>query len=183
MPIHQYAVFTFSELINNLQLPEEPCGDEVLIEILDDKLNENSAEPDGLEAMQGFWYDKLMNSKGDYDRISNIKVFMIGAGAIGCELLKNFAMLNVGVGPNGHIIVTDPDVIEVSNLNRQFLFREKHLRKSKSATAAAAAMQMNPKLKGKISAHLDKIHDETADIYNEEFYMAQEIVMNALDNV
>jgi molybdopterin/thiamine biosynthesis adenylyltransferase len=55
---------------------------------------------------------------------------MIGAGAIGCELLKNYAM--VGLGTAGKITLTDPDVIEVSNLNRQFLFREKHLRKPKS---------------------------------------------------
>lgn len=47
---------------------------------------------------------------------------MVGAGAIGCELLKNFAM--IGLGTKGKIIITDPDVIEVSNLSRQFLFRE-----------------------------------------------------------
>lgn len=41
---------------------------------------------------------------------------MIGAGAIGCELLKNYAM--IGLGINGNIIVTDPDVIEKSNLSR-----------------------------------------------------------------
>ena len=57
---------------------------------------------------------------------------MIGAGAIGCELMKNYAMLGLGTGKKGMIVVTDPDVIEVSNLNRQFLFREKHLRKPKS---------------------------------------------------
>ena len=65
---------------------------------------------------------------------------MIGAGAIGCELLKNFAMVGLGAGPEGQITMTDPDVIELSNLNRQFLFREKHLRKPKSVCAAAAAV-------------------------------------------
>jgi len=64
--------------------------------------------------------------------VHNCKLFMIGAGAIGCELLKNYAMLGLGSGKEGSIILTDPDVIEVSNLNRQFLFREKHLRKPKS---------------------------------------------------
>ena len=76
---------------------------------------------------------------------------MVGVGAIGCELLKNYAMLGLGTkkGKNGgRIIVTDPDVIEVSNLTRQFLFREMHLRKPKSSTAAAAAIQMNSDLKG-----------------------------------
>jgi molybdopterin/thiamine biosynthesis adenylyltransferase len=95
---------------------------------------------------------------------------MIGAGAIGCELLKNFAMVGLGSGTEGKIILTDPDVIEVSNLNRQFLFREKHLRKPKSATAAAAAMQMNPDLVGHIEARLDKVHEGTSNIYNEEFF-------------
>lgn len=108
---------------------------------------------------------------------------MIGAGAIGCELLKNYAMIGLGTGPDGKIIVTDPDVIEVSNLNRQFLFREKHLRKPKSQTAAAAAIQMNPHLKNHIEARLDKIHDGTAQIYNEDFFQEQSIVTNALDNV
>jgi molybdopterin/thiamine biosynthesis adenylyltransferase len=65
---------------------------------------------------------------------------MVGSGAIGCELLKNYAMLGIGTGKDGHIILTDPDVIEVSNLNRQFLFREQHLRKPKSSVAAAAAI-------------------------------------------
>ena len=65
---------------------------------------------------------------------------MVGAGAIGCELLKNFAMLGLGSGKDGQITLTDPDIIELSNLNRQFLFREKHLRKPKSMTAAAAAI-------------------------------------------
>ena len=44
---------------------------------------------------------------------------MIGTGAVGCELLKNYAMLAVGTAGSGSITVTDPDVIENSNLNRQ----------------------------------------------------------------
>jgi ubiquitin-activating enzyme E1 len=53
-----------------------------------------------------------------FEDIRCCKVFMIGAGAIGCELLKNYAMIGLGTGSDGKIIVTDPDVIEVSNLNR-----------------------------------------------------------------
>jgi molybdopterin/thiamine biosynthesis adenylyltransferase len=44
---------------------------------------------------------------------------MIGAGAVGCELLKNYAMLGVASAGHGAITLTDPDVIENSNLNRQ----------------------------------------------------------------
>lgn len=42
---------------------------------------------------------------------------------------------------------------------------------------------MNPNLKAHISARLDKIHDATAHIYNEQFFREQTIVTNALDNV
>lgn len=49
---------------------------------------------------------------------------MVGCGAIGCELLKNFAMINLGTGVDekvnkkGNLTITDPDHIEMSNLNR-----------------------------------------------------------------
>jgi len=52
----------------------------------------------------------------------------VGAGAIGCELLKNWAMMGVASGPLGKIVVTDMDAIEKSNLNRQFLFRPSDVR-------------------------------------------------------
>ena len=56
---------------------------------------------------------------------------MIGAGALGCEYLKLFCMMGIATNRNGKIIVTDNDNIEVSNLNRQFLFKKEHIGKSK----------------------------------------------------
>jgi molybdopterin/thiamine biosynthesis adenylyltransferase len=35
------------------------------------------------------------------EKVKNSKLFMVGCGAIGCELLKNFAMLGVGTGKDG----------------------------------------------------------------------------------
>ncbi|XP_038667946.1 ubiquitin-like modifier-activating enzyme 1 Y [Scyliorhinus canicula] len=57
------------------------------------------------------------------EKLKTQKYFLVGAGAIGCELLKNFAMIGLGAGEGGGITVTDMDSIERSNLNRQFLFR------------------------------------------------------------
>lgn len=45
-------------------------------------------------------------------------LFLVGAGAIGCEMLKNWAMMGVGCGEGGQVHVTDMDHIEKSNLSR-----------------------------------------------------------------
>ena len=63
------------------------------------------------------------------------------------------------------------------------MFREKHLRKPKSSTAAAAAIQMNKELKGNIIARLDKVHEGTNHIFTDQFFEGLTIVTNALDNV
>jgi molybdopterin/thiamine biosynthesis adenylyltransferase len=63
------------------------------------------------------------------------------------------------------------------------LFREKHLRKPKSQTAAAAAIYMNPDLKGNVIARLDKVHEGSANIFTDKFFEDLTIVTNALDNV
>ncbi|KIY01325.1 uncharacterized protein Z520_02877 [Fonsecaea multimorphosa CBS 102226] len=117
------------------------------------------------------------------EKISNVKNFLVGAGAIGCEMLKNYAMIGLGTGPSGHITVTDNDSIEKSNLNRQFLFRPKDVGKQKSVAAAAAVQAMNPDLKGKITTMTDRIGPDSEDIFNEAFWKQLDVVTNALDNV
>ncbi|KAL4475099.1 hypothetical protein ABPG74_001795 [Tetrahymena malaccensis] len=134
---------------------------------------------------------KIVIGNETSEKLSHCKLFMIGSGAIGCELLKNFAMINLCTGEEipernlkkGQLTLTDPDHIETSNLNRQFLFRQEHLRKPKSSTAAQAAIKMNSKLKNHIVACLDKVCDGTKHIFTEEFFENQDIVANALDNV
>jgi len=66
------------------------------------------------------------------EKLGKIKTFMVGAGALGCEYIKTFALMGVGCGLEGRVHCTDNDNIEVSNLNRQFLFRKNHVGKSKS---------------------------------------------------
>jgi len=117
------------------------------------------------------------------EKIANMKQFLVGAGAIGCEMLKNWAMIGLGTGPNGKITVTDNDSIEKSNLNRQFLFRPKDVGQMKSDSAARAVQQMNPDLKGKIVTLRERIGPETEHIFNETFWEELDGVTNALDNV
>lgn len=117
------------------------------------------------------------------EKIANVNEFLVGAGAIGCEMLKNWAMIGLATGTKGKISVADMDQIEKSNLNRQFLFRTKDVGKLKSECAAEAVQAMNPDLKGKIAIRPDRVGPETEHIFNEDFWEALDGVTNALDNV
>lgn len=114
-------------------------------------------------------------------KLVDAKYFMVGSGAIGCELLKNFAMIGLCCSSTGQLTVTDMDVIETSNLNRQFLFRPKDVKKPKSHTAAAAAKVMNPELN--IVAQENRVGPDSEDIYDDTFFRGLDGVANALDNV
>ncbi|GMM58292.1 E1 ubiquitin-activating protein [Maudiozyma humilis] len=116
-------------------------------------------------------------------KVANSKVFLVGSGAIGCEMLKNWALVGLGSGPDGYITVTDNDSIEKSNLNRQFLFRPKDVGRDKASVAAEAVAAMNPDLVGKIRPMTDKVCQETEDIFNDAFWTDLDFVTNALDNV
>jgi len=115
-------------------------------------------------------------------RLGRLRYFLVGAGAIGCELLKNFAMMGVGCGEHdGAITVTDMDHIEKSNLSRQFLFREGDIGKSKSAVAAAAAAEMNPDLN--IQALDLRVAPDTESTFSHSFWSRIDGVCTALDNI
>uniref|UniRef100_A0AAX7VM48 SUMO-activating enzyme subunit 2 n=1 Tax=Astatotilapia calliptera TaxID=8154 RepID=A0AAX7VM48_ASTCA len=106
------------------------------------------------------------------DSISTCKVLVVGAGGIGCELLKNLVLTGFK-----NIEVIDLDTIDVSNLNRQFLFQKKHVGKSKAQVAKESALQFCP------SANITAYHDSIMNPeYNVEFFRKFMLVMNALDN-
>lgn len=117
------------------------------------------------------------------EKLGNINEFLVGAGAIGCEMLKNWAMIGLATGPKGKIAVADMDSIEKSNLNRQFLFRNTDVGKMKSDCAVAAVQAMNPELKGKVTTMKERVGQDTEHIFNEDFWNSLDGVTNALDNV
>lgn len=114
-------------------------------------------------------------------KLESMKIFMVGAGAIGCELLKNYAMMGVGCSEEGAVCVTDMDIIEKSNLNRQFLFRSWDIQKYKSEVAVAAVRGMNPAFHGE--PHQNRVGPDTENIYDDAFMESLDCVTNALDNV
>jgi ubiquitin-like 1-activating enzyme E1 B len=98
---------------------------------------------------------------------------MVGAGGIGCELLKNLVLTGFG-----EIHIVDLDTIDLSNLNRQFLFRNEHIKKSKALVAKESAGRFNPNVK--IEAYHDNIKDPK---FNVAWFRDFRIVFNALDNL
>lgn len=115
------------------------------------------------------------------EKLQALQYFIVGAGAIGCEMLKNWAMMGVGCSPQGHVYVTDMDRIEKSNLSRQFLFRNADIDKFKSTTAATAAKVMNSALN--ITPYQEKVAADTEHIFGDDFYDKLSGVCTALDNV
>uniref|UniRef100_UPI00358F725B ubiquitin-like modifier-activating enzyme 6 isoform X2 n=1 Tax=Myxine glutinosa TaxID=7769 RepID=UPI00358F725B len=134
--------------------------------------------------------------------LQGLQAFMVGCGAIGCEMLKNMAVLGVGTEPSKGLVllrirpfrgcgfppletflvtITDPDLIEKSNLNRQFLFRPRHIQQAKSSTAAEAARAINRDIQ--VDARLDRVGPATEEIYSDAFISKQQLVVTALDNV
>ena len=75
----------------------------------------------------------------DIERVRGAKILVVGAGAIGNEVLKNLALLGVG-----NIYIFDMDTIEMSNLSRSVLYRPRDQGQSKALIAARAVKDLNP---------------------------------------
>lgn len=159
MPIHQFMSYDCSETLPDTLPSEAECAPQ-------------GSRYDGQIAVFGATFQK---------KLENLKYFLVGAGAIGCEMLKNWAMMGVGVGPEGGIVLTDMDKIEKSNLSRQFLFRDTDIGKSKSTAAAAAVKRMNPQVT--VTPYEIRVGPETETTFNDEFWDKLSGVCNALDNV
>ncbi|KAI7028289.1 putative ubiquitin-like activating enzyme [Hortaea werneckii] len=132
-------------------------------------------------------------------RVKESRVLLVGAGGIGCEVLKNLVCCGFGSLPlaaqkppptdteteakvqqekKPEIVVVDLDTIDLSNLNRQFLFRKQHIKKPKAVVANETASAFNPRVN--IDAHHASIFDSQ---YNVEFFESFDLVFNALDNL
>eukprot|EP00271_Cylindrocystis_brebissonii_P015800 TRINITY_DN38822_c0_g1_i1.p1 TRINITY_DN38822_c0_g1~~TRINITY_DN38822_c0_g1_i1.p1 ORF type:complete len:1057 (+),score=227.94 TRINITY_DN38822_c0_g1_i1:231-3401(+) len=150
-----------------------------------DSVESLSAEPlpEAEVAPSGERYDEQVAvfGKSVQEKLANAKVFLVGSGALGCEFLKNFALMGVATGPNGMLTVTDDDTIEKSNLSRQFLFRDRDIGQAKSGVAARAAKAINPAIK--IRDLQNRVGPETEEVFNDSFWGELTVVVNALDNV
>nr|GMC85377.1 SUMO-activating enzyme subunit 2 [Ipomoea batatas] len=114
-----------------------------------------------------------MASEEQMSAIKAAKVLMVGAGGIGCELLKTLALSGFQ-----DIHIVDMDTIEVSNLNRQFLFRQSHVGQSKAKVAREAVLKFRPGIK------IEPYHANVKDPnFGVDFFKEFNVVLNGLDNL
>nr|XP_048279406.1 ubiquitin-like modifier-activating enzyme 7 isoform X3 [Myodes glareolus] len=107
-------------------------------------------------------------------------LLQVGAGAIGCEMLKGFALMGLGVSVNGGVTVADMDHIERSNLSRQFLFRPQNIGSPKAVVAAREAQCLNPDLQ--VTSCTYPLDSTTEHIYGDDFFSRVDGVVAALDS-
>ncbi|XP_009475144.1 PREDICTED: ubiquitin-like modifier-activating enzyme 7 [Nipponia nippon] len=115
------------------------------------------------------------------EQLGRQKYLVVGAGAIGCELLKNFAMMGLAAGPGGDLTITDMDTVALSNLHRQLLYRSSDISKPKSVVAAAAVQRMNPSVR--VRAHQNQVGPATESLYGDDFFRRLDGVVSALDTL
>ncbi|WWC91097.1 uncharacterized protein L201_006038 [Kwoniella dendrophila CBS 6074] len=120
-------------------------------------------------------YTEALLGSDLYKKVRETKLLVVGAGGIGCELLKNLVLVGFA-----NIEIIDLDTIDLSNLNRQFLFRKPDISKSKALVAAVTARHFNPSSGIDIHARHGNVKDSVNDL---EWIKGFGLVMNALDNM
>jgi molybdopterin/thiamine biosynthesis adenylyltransferase len=107
----------------------------------------------------------------DQERLAQARIVVIGAGALGNEIVKNLALLGVG-----RVFVADRDKIEYSNLSRSVLFRERDCGRPKALVAAQGAAEIYPAIRVRpFSGNI--VHDLGLGIYR-----WADVILGGLDN-
>ena len=120
----------------------------------------------------------LRNVLGDEQlarAIHNAKLLLVGCGGIGCEVIKNLMLIGFQ-----DVTMIDLDTIDVSNLNRQFLFNKSHINQGKAQVSSSVARTLFAHTD---SVKLQPIHGSIqSQDYNVDFFRQFTMVVNALDN-
>lgn len=106
-------------------------------------------------------------------RMMDCKVLVLGAGGLGCEILKNLVMCQVS-----SIVIIDMDTIELTNLNRQFLFSDKDIGKPKAAVAVSYIHKRFPRTNITLQSIVQDL--TTLDL---EFYSKFDFIISGLDAI
>ncbi len=107
----------------------------------------------------------------DRESVESARVLIVGAGALGNEVIKNLALMGVG-----YIYIIDFDAIEAANLSRSPLFRESDSGRCKAEVAGARAKELNPNI------HLQYQHGDVTSQLGLGVIRRMDVVIGCLDN-
>jgi adenylyltransferase/sulfurtransferase len=105
------------------------------------------------------------------EKVQNAKVMVVGAGALGNEVIKNLALMGIG-----HLYIVDFDKVEAANLSRSILFREGDDNRSKAEIAAARAKSINP------DVHVQYMNGDVTSQLGLGIIRRMDVVIGCLDN-
>lgn len=169
------------EVIKGITKKFMPVNQSLYIDYVNDFITDedvnNIDENDYVEIYENK-YNGLINIFGKtfVNKLQNTHPFVIGSGAIGCEILKNLCCLGIK-----NISLTDNDSIEKSNLSRQLLFDDNDIGRSKSISAGSKVMSKNSDIR--VNIYEERVESKTENIFNNLFHDNIDIYLNALDNI
>ena len=105
------------------------------------------------------------------EKVQNAHVLVVGAGALGNDVIKNLALMGVG-----YIYIVDFDTIEAANLSHSVLFRESDNRRSKAEVAAARARALNPQI------HVQYLNGDVMTQLGLGVIRRMDVIIGCLDN-
>lgn len=129
-----------------------------------------------LPKLVGNRYDPIAATVGNeiQEKMRKVNALIVGVGAIGCEYARYAALFGFD-----RITLIDNDTVELSNLTRQFLFRDKHQGMPKAKVGRLAILKVNSDLKpDKVTAFQDKFMDKTVLKVGRGF----DVVFSAVDS-
>jgi adenylyltransferase/sulfurtransferase len=105
------------------------------------------------------------------EKVEDAKIMVVGAGALGNEVIKNLVLMGIG-----HIFIVDFDEIELANLSRSILFRESDSGRKKAEVAAARAKEINP------NVHVQYFHGDVTTAIGLGIFRRMDVIIGCLDN-
>lgn len=105
------------------------------------------------------------------EKVKAAKVLVVGAGALGNEVVKNLTLMGIG-----HLFIVDFDTIEAANLSRSVLFREGDYGRNKAEIVAARAKALNPEI------HVQYLHGDVTTQLGLGVIRRMDVVIGCLDN-
>jgi molybdopterin/thiamine biosynthesis adenylyltransferase/DNA-binding transcriptional regulator YhcF (GntR family) len=105
------------------------------------------------------------------EKVKSARVLVVGAGALGNEVIKNLALMGIG-----YLYIVDFDTIEAANLSRSPLFRESDSGRRKAEVAAARAKEINPEV------HVQYLHGDLTTQLGLGVVRRMDVLIGCLDN-